>query len=245
MKRAITSARQLTAARLLVRLDAGHDSLENIHVCVDAPAVDYLIKRNLRQETKEQWLQTAQAQGQLEEPRPGKKVWTGSIMVVRQGFEHPLRIVFEVIERTIDKTGQTLLVPELEVATYWTSLADDPKTVFALYHEHGTMEQFHSEIKSELDLERLPSGKFATNSLVLHLGLLAYNLLRLLGQESLNAATQPLRKKVKRRRLRTVIQNLITLATRVVRHARRWKLAFGQYSPWYPVFRHVYFAFSP
>jgi len=61
------------------------------------------------------------------------------------------------------------------------------------------MEQFHSEIKSELDLERLPSGKFATNSLVLHLGMLAYNLLRLSGQESLNAATQPLRKKVKRR----------------------------------------------
>jgi len=107
------------------------------------------------------------------------------------------------------------------------------------------MEQFHSEIKSELDLERLPSGKFAANSLVLHLGMLAYNLLRLIGQESLNAATQPLRKKAKRRRLRTVIHNLITLARRVVHHARSWKLAFGRYSPWYPVYRHVYLAFSP
>jgi len=245
LKRAITSARKLTPARLLVRLDAGNDSLENIQVCVDEPAVDYLIKRNLRQETKEHWFQIAQAHGQLEQPRPGKKVWTGSVMVDREGFEQQLRIVFEVIERTIDKTGQTLLMPELEVATYWTSRADDPKTIFALYHEHGTMEQFHSEIKSELDLERLPSGKFATNSLVLHIGMLAYNLLRLIGQESLNAATQPLRKKVKRRRLRTVIQNLITLATRVVHHARSWKLAFGSYSPWYPVYRHVYLAFSP
>jgi len=245
LRRAITSARQLTKARLLVRLDAGNDSLENIKVCVDEPAVDYLIKRNLRQESKEQWLQIAQAQGLLEQPRPGKKVWTGSVMVDREGFAHQLRIVFEVIERTIDKTGQVLLMPALEVATYWASLADDPKTLFALYHEHGTMEQFHSEIKSELALERLPSGKFATNSLVLHIGMLAYNLLRLIGQESLNAATQPLRKKVKRRRLRTVIQNLITLATRVVYHARNWKLAFGRYSPWYPVFRHVYLAFSP
>ena len=245
LKRAITSARQLTEARLLVRLDAGNDSLENIQTCVDVPGVDYLIKRNLRQETKEHWLQTAQAHGHLEEPRPGKKVWTGSVMVAREGVAHQLRIVFEVIERTIDKTGQALLVPEIEVATYWTSRADDPKTTITLYHEHGTMEQFHSEIKSELDLERLPSGKFATNSLVLHIGMLAYNLLRLIGQESLNAATQPLRKKVKRRRLRTVIQNLITLATRVVRHARQWKLAFGHYSPWYPVFRHVYLAFSP
>lgn len=116
-------------------------------------------------------------------------------MVNREGFEPKLRIVFEVIERTIDKTGQTLLMPELEVATYWTSRADEPKTIFALYHEHGTMEQFHSEIKSELDLERLPSGKFATNSLVLHIGMLAYNLLRLIGQESLNAATHRCAKK--------------------------------------------------
>jgi len=245
LKRAITSARQLTPARLLVRLDAGNDSLENIHVCVEAPAVEYLIKRNLRQETKEQWCETAQTHGQLEQPRPGKKMWTGSVMVDREGFEQQLRIVFEVIERTIDKTGQALLMPELEVATYWTSLADDPKIIFALYHEHGTMEQFHSEIKSELDLERLPSGKFATNSLVLHIGMLAYNLLRLIGQESLNAAIQPLRKKVKRRRLRTVIQNLITLATRVVHHARIGKLAFGSYSPWYRVYRQVYLAFSP
>jgi hypothetical protein len=245
LKRAITSARQITAAPLLVRLDAGNDSLENIQVCDAEPGVDYLIKRNLRQETKEQWLQIAQAHGELEQPRPGKKVWTGSVMVDREGFAHQLRIVFEVIERTIDKTGQALLMPELEVATYWASLEDDAKTIFALYHEHATMEQFHSEIKSELDLERLPSGKFATNSLVLHIGMLAYNLLRLIGQESLNAATQPLRKKVKRRRLRTVIQNLMTLATRVVHHARSWKLAFGRYSPWYPVYRHVYLAFSP
>jgi hypothetical protein len=245
LKRAIASARKLTPARLLVRLDAGNDSLENIQVCDAEPASDYLIKRNLRQETKEHWLQIAQAHGELEQPRAGKKVWTGSVMVDREGFDHQLRVVFEVIERTIDKTGQTLLMPELEVATYWTSLTYDAKTIFALYREHGTMEQFHSEIKSELDLERLPSGKFATNSLVLHIGMLAYNLLRVIGQESLNAATQPLRKKVKRRRVRTVIQNLITLATRVVHHARSWKLAFGGYSPWYPVYRHVYLAFSP
>jgi len=55
LKRAILSARKLTPARLLLRLDAGNDSLENIQACVEAPAVDYLIKRNLRQETKERW----------------------------------------------------------------------------------------------------------------------------------------------------------------------------------------------
>lgn len=244
LQRAITSARQLTAERLLVRLDAGNDSLENIKVCHNNPSVDYIIKRNLRHETLESWLQIAQQQGTLEQPRPGKKVWTGSTMVEREGFDQPLCIAFEVIERTIKANGQTLIMPELEVATYWTSLADEAKIVFALYHEHGTMEQFHSEIKTDLDLERLPSGKFATNSLVLHMGMMAYNLLRLVGQTSLQVAEQPLRKKVRRRRLRTVIQNLITLASRLVAHARTWKLAFGKYSPWYMIFRHVYLAFS-
>ncbi len=36
-----------------------------------------------------------------------------------------------------------------------------------------------------MDLERLPSGKFATNSLILLLGMLAYNALRLCGQTAL------------------------------------------------------------
>ena len=30
---------------------------------------------------------------------------------------------------------------------------------------HGTSEQFHSEFKTDLDIEQLPSGKFATNAL--------------------------------------------------------------------------------
>jgi len=63
LQRAITSARQLTAERLLVRLDAGNDSLENIKVCHNNPSVDYIIKRNLRHETLESWLQIAQQHG--------------------------------------------------------------------------------------------------------------------------------------------------------------------------------------
>lgn len=165
----------------------------------DAARVDYIIKRNLRKESLEMWREIAEKHGTVESPRPGKQVWTGSIDVERDGIEVPLRIVFRVIERTSDHTGQLLLVPTLEVDTYWASLPDEAKTVIRLYNDHGTMEQFHSEIKNELDLERLPSGKFATNSLVLHLGMMAYNLLRLIGQESLNVAEQPVRKKVRGR----------------------------------------------
>ena len=34
-------------------------------------------------------------------------------------------------------------------------------------------EQFHSEFKTDLDIERLPSGKFATNDLVMAHAVLA------------------------------------------------------------------------
>jgi hypothetical protein len=44
------------------------------------------------------------------------------------------------------------------------------------YHAHGESEQYHSELKTDMDVERLPSGKFETNELVLELAMIAYNL---------------------------------------------------------------------
>ena len=38
------------------------------------------------------------------------------------------------------------------------------------------------EVKTDMDPERLPSGKFATNALILELGMIAYNILRMIGQ---------------------------------------------------------------
>lgn len=238
LEKAIENARRVTDAKLLIRMDSGFDSLDNIKVCIKKES-DFIIKRNLRKESKEGWLMVAQRHGYWIEERPGKIVYRGEIFEKR-GLENPLRLVFEVIKRTIDAKGQMLLLPDLEVDTYYTSLPDAPEVIIRQYHNHATSEQFHSEIKSELDLERLPSGKFETNNLVLHLGLVAYNILRFIGQESLKAADSPLRKKAQRRRIRTVIQNLITLASRLVYHARRYKLSFGQYCPWFLTFRRIY-----
>ena len=62
------------------------------------------------------------------------------------------------------------------------------------YQQRGTSEQFHSELKTDLDLERLPSGKFQTNQHILDLGMIAYNILRLLGQQMLATGQVPGRK---------------------------------------------------
>jgi hypothetical protein len=90
----------------------------------------------------------------------------------------------------------------------------------------------------------LPSGKFVTNDLVLCAGLVAYNLLRAIGQISLQEPDAPIRAKVNRRRVKTVIENLIWLASRMVEHARQTKLRFGRHSPWFPTFRRIYMTLS-
>ena len=51
------------------------------------------------------------------------------------------------------------------------------------YHAHGECEQYHNEIK--MDIERIPSCKFETNKLVIDLTILAYNILKIIGN-SLN-----------------------------------------------------------
>lgn len=244
LRRTLRYARLMSQATFLVRLDSGNDSVGNIKVCREEKA-HYIIKRNLRQETLEEWLEVARGYGKLQEPRPGKQVWTGERYVARPEIEEPLRLVFCVTLRTTEADGQALLIPKIEVETYWTSLNDDVATVVELYRDHGTSEQFHSELKTDLDLERLPSGKFQTNELVLLLGMVAYNLLRLIGQESLRESDAPVRKQVSRRRVRSVMQDLVYLACRLVKHARRWMLSFGKNCPWLNTWRRVYLRFAP
>jgi hypothetical protein len=136
--------------------------------------------------------------------------------------------VVRVTERTIDKKGQHLLVPEIEIEGWWTSLEVAMADVIELYKHHGTHEQFHSEIKTDLDLERLPSGKFDTNDAVMHLAAFAYNCLRLIGQLGLTGELSPIRHPAKRRRIKTVLQEVMYRAAKFVEHARRLVLDFGR-----------------
>jgi len=62
----------------------------------------------------------------------------GERYVKRPGIDDALRMVFEVTLRTMEADGQELLIPKVEVETYWTSLSDDAATVIALYRAHGT-----------------------------------------------------------------------------------------------------------
>lgn len=81
-----------------------------------------------------------------------------------------------------------------------------------LYHTHDESEQYHSEIKTDMDVERLPSGKFESNKLGFELTLIAYNILRIIGQESLKKHDAPERKMVRHHRIQTIISNLMQIA---------------------------------
>lgn len=108
-----------------MRLDSGNDSTDNVKVCHnEETSCDFIIKRNLRKESLTFWQSIAEGNGEKkpEEPREGKKVYTGSVYWDVKDLGRKVRIVYKVIERTITAAGQILLVPELEVQTWWTSL---------------------------------------------------------------------------------------------------------------------------
>ena len=249
LEESIRYSKQVTNQKLLVRMDAGNDSLDNVKVCIKGE-VDWIIKRNLRREDKHQWLELAKQEGASTSPRPGKTIWRGSTYRNVSGVEQPLRIVFEVTERMITSKGQILAMPEIEVDSYWVSLDCPGYEAVLLYHDHGESEQFHSELKSDMDLERLPSKYFATNALVLLLGMIAYNILRICGQESIRVANGALekmpayRRKAERRRIKTVMQDLIYLACRIIRHSRKWLLSFGNFCQCAPLWRTIYERFT-
>ena len=91
-----------------------------------------------------------------------------------------------------------------------------------------------------LDSEQLPSSKLCVNKIVLLCGMLAFNVLRTLGQEVLaRAHLAPVKIKVRRWRLKTVLQNIVYCAVRVIRHARTIKLHFGKTCPWFDVIEDV------
>ena len=95
-----------------------------------------------------------------------------------------------------------------------------------------------------MDLERLPSGKFDTNSLILELAIISYNILRMIGQETIGGRTPRQKRNVKRRRLRTVISNLIMMASHVTTHARQVIMGLGKSNVWRHIFADVFHKFT-
>jgi hypothetical protein len=242
LKRVLASARELTRDTIVVRLDAGHDAVDTLVALDAAEHVHYIVKWNPRGSDVQAFQERVFAEGCVTSPRAGKRV--GLLAVEEQKkVEHKVvsfKRIVRVTERTMDAHGQMLLVPEVTLDGWWTDLNVPINEVIELYRAHATSEQFHSEFKSDLDLERLPSGKFATNALIMALGGFAYNILRAIGQMGLLGQHAPIRHPAKRRRIKTVIQELIYLAARLIHTGRRLMLRFSRHCPAFEAYRSVY-----
>lgn len=164
LRETIELCRQLTEKPLLIRLDSGNDASENIGIFMEESYkynnVSFIIKRNPRQESKEEWLESVRECCQnIQHPRDGKTVYIG------QTFRN---------------------------VTY--SLSD--------------------------------------------------NILRIIGQESLKKKDAPGRKKIHRRRIRTVISNLMQFAGHLTEHAGRLVLSIGRSNRWRFTFKRLYDSFA-
>lgn len=238
----IAAAKQMTDKPLLFRMDSGNDSVENMLILNwNDPQLKFLIKHNFRRENRYEIAEKLKAVCKnIKRPRDGKTVYIGSTWREISGKDNEkitVRMVYEITERTVTADGQLLLSPDTEIDMYWTSMDVSDEKVIELYHNHAVCEQYHSEIKTDMGIERLPSGKFDTNALILKLVIIAYNILRIIGTEAMRVNDIPIRHgSTSRRRLRTVIENLIQIAGHLTYHARKLKLALGRTNGWISAF---------
>lgn len=242
LQESLARASELTKKPLLLRLDSAHDAVETRALVAGRKKVDYILKWNPRQHDRQALLQRGLREGKVSIPREGKRVAIFSYNQLEEYEEQKFssRLVVRVTERAIDRSGQRLLTPEITVEGWWTSLYRPEEEIIKIYNDHGTSEQFHSEFKTDMDMERLPSGKFDTNALVMALAGLTYNILRFIGQLGLLGNQSPVRHAAKRRRIRTVIQELIYRAARLIASGRRLKLRFSHHCQSFGAFREVY-----
>lgn len=242
LEETISRAKSLTKKPLLFRLDSAHDAVETRAIFDRHEKTDFILKWNPRKQDQASWWARGQKEGKVSNPRPGKQVAVMSLNQLQdhKGKEFSCRLVVRVTKRTIDKRGQVLLQPDVELEGWWTSLYLPEEEIIKLYQDHGTSEQFHSEFKTDMDLERLPAGKFATNALIMSLAGLAYNILRFIGQIGLLGDRSPVRHSAKRRRIRTVIQELIYRAARLIETGRKSKLRFSCHCKAFDAFQRVY-----
>ena len=152
LERVIRLAQRLNAAGpkapILARLNSGFDSaalMRSIAACNQSgqPQVDWLIKWNPRSVDSAALLARLDADPgtRWHKPRAGKRmtVWEKAIKV--EGVARPLRSVLRLIERDIDRSGQQLIVPEVELEGWTTSLVEsqfNADKIMALYADHGT-----------------------------------------------------------------------------------------------------------
>ena len=232
--------------KILCRFDCGHDKAENIEL-LDSYGVKFILKKNKRNgESNFKLLKDAKLYYD-------KKIvnnkhhtityygyFTGKAPQAFPNIANLSQVAFKITEQLADKNGQALLIQDekkdIEVEMYWTNLVDSAYNIDLLYHDHGTSEQYHSEIKTDMGFERLASGKFNVNEMLLATMSVAYNILRAIDQLAMiGKFTLPEiddNYTHQRKRVKTVLRDIIYNAAKVQRKGRNLILRLYIKNPW-------------
>ena len=239
--------------KVLFRMDSGNDSLDNYLALMDK-GMYFICKRNLRSESVYDWLDHAKKYTlpeNISNPREGKTVYIGSTWIERSYRDASgntrritLRAVYEITERTMEPNGQLLMPPSVEVNMFTTNADLTDAQVIEGYHDHATCEQFHAELKSDLDFEKVPSGRYLTHCVLNDLAMFAFNTLRCIGMRLYDLRKIPKRGSAFRRKISTVIHNIMHAPAIIATHAGYRKIDLGGANRWAEAIIYVFDYYS-
>lgn len=238
--------------KLLIRLDSGNDSDKNIVGLTSIPNSYFIVKYQPRGRNVIQ-MKHALIQYVMSNYTRKIKIDNNAIryfaeqksiakIVNEDNTIHTVecRKILSVVEITHDlNTGEKLLIPHRSLHMWRTNLPKykySAKRILDLYKDHGTSEQFHSEYKSDLNIERLPSYKYLTNQLVLHISQITFNVLRIIGEKSIIFTNSV----HTRKRLRTVILKIIYTPCWFTRKNNKWTIFLPRNHPSSNLFLNIY-----
>ncbi|MEM9820449.1 MAG: IS1380 family transposase [Bacteroidota bacterium] len=244
-------AKGLTDQPILARFDSGNDSMINAIHLSKIENLNFIIKRNIRSKQYREMMikEVLEQHTYCVENQQGIKIYHFEKTELIQYFDKDVAIqadvrkIFSLIERKVDKYGQLLLVPVYDLHAWWTDLDEKLypiESIIELYKDHATSEQFHSEYKTELDIEKLPSGKFLTNELILALSQITYNIMRFIGQKVLACDHYLIKRKVSRLKIKTVLRKIIGLPAKYMIKNRRACLKIPLNHPFSETFKWLY-----
>ena len=99
-------------------------------------------------------------------------------------------------------------------------------------------------MKSDLDFEKVPSGKYLTNCVLNDLAMFAFNTLRCIGMRLYDLRKIPKRGSAFRRKISTVIHNIMHAPAIIATHAGYRKIDLGGANRWAEAIIYVFDYYS-
>ncbi|MDA8163221.1 MAG: hypothetical protein M0022_10040 [Desulfobacteraceae bacterium] len=193
LARLVDKAWRLTDAPLLIRMDDVCNTWDTYRALANFNKTDFILQWNRCGQNLSYWYRLAFAEGRVDRSCPGKEV---ALMNIEKDCalnnqdkilnDANARLVVSVTKYTTDNSGAALLVPEVKLEGWWTSLQLPEEAVIALYQGHLTQGDHISSFKKETGLDRFISSIPSVNHVILACAVLACNIRHLISQPKTN-----------------------------------------------------------